>query len=73
MVNNQLESQQLGHHITAAQAMHLEEVFGDVQMLLDLAGMEDNPLYTILRHDGSLKAMQIFSLRRMLRTIVSRV
>lgn len=42
LVNDQLESQQLGHHITKAQATYLEEVFGDVQML-DLAGMGDNP------------------------------
>lgn len=73
LVNKQLESQQLGHHITEAQAMHLKEVFGDVHMLLDLAGMEDNPLYTILRRDGNLKPTQIFSLRRMLRTIVPQI
>lgn len=70
MVNNQLESQQLGHHISEAQAMYLAEVFGDVQMLLDLAGMEDNPMYAILRRDGIMQAMQIFSLRHVLRTIM---
>ena len=48
-------------------------------MLLDLAGMDHNPLYIILRHDGNLKPTQTFSLRRtialqvMLRTIALQV
>ena len=43
MVNDHMKSQQLGHHITQAQALQLQEVFGEMKMLLDLAGMEDNP------------------------------
>ena len=52
MVNNQMGSQQLRHHITNAQAIHLEGVFGDISVLLDLAGMEDKTLDNIIRCDG---------------------
>ena len=63
-------SQQLRHHITQAQAVHLEDVFGDVEVLLDLVKMEDKPLNSLLRTDGKLNALQIVSLRRLLRTIM---
>lgn len=69
MVNTQMGSQQLRHHITAAQAVHLEELFGDVEVLLDLAEMEDKPLNSILRSDGKLNALQIVSMRRLLSRI----
>ena len=72
MVNNQMGSQQLRHHITEAQAIHLEEVFGDVEVLLDLAGMEDKPLNSVLRLDGKLNALQIVSMRRFLCAIMPR-
>lgn len=70
MVNNQMGSQQLRHHITEAQTMHLEEVFGDVEVLLELAGMEDKPLNGILRCDRELNALQIVSMRRVLRIVM---
>ena len=70
MVNNQMGPQQLRHHNTEAQAMHLEEVFGDVKVLLELAGMEDKPLNSILRSDGKLNALQIVSMRRFLRIVM---
>ena len=70
VVNNQMGSQQMRHHITQSQAMHLEEVFGDVEMLLGLAGMEDKPLNNVLRSDGKLNPLQILSMRRLLRTLL---
>ena len=71
VVNDHMKSQHLGHHITQVQALQLQEVFGDMEMLLDLAGMEDNSLYTILRYDSKLKAVQIFRLQSVLRTIIA--
>lgn len=70
MVNHQMGPQQLRHHITQAQGAHLEEVFGDVEVLLDLVEMEDKPLNSLLRSDGKLNALQIVSMRRLLRTIM---
>ena len=72
MVNHQMGAQQLRHHITEAQGAHLEEVFGDVEVLLDLVEMEDKPLNSLLRSDGKLNALQIVSMRRLLRTIMSK-
>lgn len=70
MVNNQMGLQQLRHHITQAHAAHLEEVFGDVEVLVDLVKMEDKPLNSLLRSDGQLNALQIVSMRRLLRAIM---
>lgn len=69
MVNNRMGLQQLRHHITKAQAIPLEEVFGDVEVLVDLVEMEDKPLNTLLRVDGKLNALQIVSMRGLLRSI----
>lgn len=42
-VNGLMGPQQHMHHITEAQAAHLDEVFGDVEVLLELASMDDKP------------------------------
>jgi hypothetical protein len=68
-INGLMGPQQQTHHITEAQAAHLDEVFGDVEVLLDLANMDDKPLNRALRCDGKLNAVQIVSMRRLLRTI----
>lgn len=68
-VNGLMGPQQHMHHITEAQAAHLDEVFGDVEVLLDLASMDDKPLNRALRCDGKLIAVQIVSMRGLLRTI----
>ncbi|DBA90720.1 TPA: hypothetical protein ACH3X1_003934 [Trebouxia sp. C0004] len=69
-MNGLMGPQQQMHHITEAQAAHLDEVFGDVEVLLDLASMDDKPLNRALRCDGKLNAVQIVSMRRLLRTIL---
>jgi hypothetical protein len=68
-INGLMGPQQQTHHITEAQAAHLDEVFGDVEVLLDLASMDDKPHNRALRCDGKLNAVQIVSMRRLLRTI----
>ena len=71
MVNNQMVgAQQVRHHITEAQAIYLQEAFRDIKMLLDMAAMEDDPLTDLLRFDGKLNPVQIFSMRRLWRTIL---
>ena len=70
MVNNQMESRQLRHHITEAQAVLLKGLFGDVRMLLDMAGMEEKPLNDVLRSDVKLNPVQMLSMRRLLHTIL---
>ena len=71
MVNSQMGSRQLRHHITEAQAVHLKELFGDVKMLLDIMMVEE-PLNDVMRFDMKLNPVQMLSIRRLLHTILHR-
>lgn len=66
MVNSQLGPSQQGHRITDAQAAQLQKALGDVKLLLDLLGADDSSLNEVLEADGSLHAMQIVAVRRLL-------
>jgi len=69
MVNCQLSPSQQGHRITEAQVAQLQKALGDVKLLLDLLGADDSSLNEVLEADGSLHAMQIFAVRRLLNSL----
>ncbi len=69
MVNSQLGPSQQGHRITEAQITQLQKALGDVKLLLDLLGADDSSLNEVLDADGSLHAMQIVAVRRLLHSL----
>ncbi len=69
MVNSQLGPSQQGRRITEAQVTQLQKALGDVKLLLELLGADDSSLNEVLEADGSLHAMQIVAVRRLLHSL----
>lgn len=66
MVNTRLGTLQEKHHISNCQIQQLQEAFGEVDLLLDLASMDDNPLNKVLKSGSNLDAVQFFGIRQVL-------
>ncbi len=69
MVNRQLGRTQQRHHITDSQAAQLQKAFGEVKLLLGLLSADDSSLNEVFEADGSLHAMQIVAVRRVLHSL----
>ena len=69
MINSNLGPQQPRHYITQAQVWQLQKAFGDVELLVDLAELEDSSLNKVLKADSSLNAMQRVAVRHVLNSL----
>ncbi|DBA94482.1 TPA: hypothetical protein ACH3X1_002074 [Trebouxia sp. C0004] len=66
VVNAELGHKRQARHITELQTASVQSLFGDVRLLLDLAGLQDSSLNETLKADTNLNAIQILAVRHVL-------